>query len=201
MKLVAFILFMILLPLFLNGQIFIRQTGENNESLIARTLDKNSFTCGIYEYTNDSGSVIIYFQICNSTELLPDQRDYQETKTLFNVLFSTDKINYTKYIIDTLGMSTSCWAPATADSILFLNVDKDANKEICIILYPVPYCDNLLSTIDILFFDDLNTFYKTKIIEDLSELNFKIFEVPLAPRNEIKNKIISSLKSKGLLKE
>ncbi len=201
MKLIINLLFVFCFSLNTQGQTYTRKSGESIDSLVGRTIDKNSFTCGVYEYSLDASSVITYFQVRNSKEIDNENLYYGETSTMLNVLYSSDKINYSKYLIDTVGVSNPCWAPVIADSILFINIDNDSNKEMCLILYHNPYCDAFIPFVQIMFFDDLESFPKLKNINQLASLNFQIHELPISGKSEIKSKIISTLKEKGVLNE
>lgn len=201
MKSLVFILFILGLQFTSQGQTFVRHAGESLDSLVHRTLDRNSVVEGIYEYNVGRSSLLLYFQVRNERELIDKQTNYGETSTLFNALYSTDKVHYTKYLIDTVGNSNSCWAPVRADSILFLNIDDDLAEEMCLILYHIPYCDAYFSYVEVKFFDDYETFSDKKIIHPFKELTFQFFDLPLPDKSKIKERILAELKVKGVLIE
>jgi hypothetical protein len=181
------------------SQTFQRLEGQSKDSLVKKTLDKNSTTCGIYEFTNDSASVIPYFQIRSSREMIHGEPTYDDTWTIFNFLYSNDKKLYQKFTIDTIGQSNSCWAPVTVDSIFFCNIDSDIQKEMCLILYHYPYCDAYLSFIRVVFYDDIQSFATEKRIKSFPELSFNMYDLPLPDKKNVKLKIVAHLKGKGIV--
>ncbi len=201
MKSILSIVFVLSFSMLVQGQTYIRTSGESIDSLVGRTLDKNSFTDGVYEYFIDNSSIIIYFQVRISKELDKENLYFGETSTMFNVMYSSDNIHYSKYLIDTVGVSNSCWAPVRVDSILFLNIDSDISNEMCLILYHSPYCDAFVSYEEILFFDNYETFPDLKRIMKLTSFNTEYFDLPISDKSQIKASIISTLKERGVLKE
>ena len=177
-----------------------RGTNESKDSLVARTLVNHGYVSGVYEYTSGNGSLILSFEIRSATEIDKNEPDFQETWTLFNALYSTDGINYQKQLIDTVGTSNSCWAPVSADTLLLLNVDRDLNNELCLLLTHVPFCDAYLTYSEAVFFDDFFSFPVTKTINALPELNFRLFAIPPPSKEQHISKIMEELKAKGVLK-
>ncbi|MFH0894879.1 MAG: hypothetical protein V2A54_10635 [Bacteroidota bacterium] len=181
------------------AQTFKRFEGQSKDSLVKNTLDKHSTTCGIYEFTNDSASVIPYFQIRSSREMINGEPMYDDTRTIFNLLYSNDKKLYKKFTVDIIGQSNSCWAPVTVDSIFFCNIDQDIQKEMCLILYHYPYCDAYFSFISVIFYDDLQSFCAAKRVKTFPELSFNMYDLPLPDKKGVKLKIVAHLKEKGIV--
>jgi hypothetical protein len=169
MKSVNSIIILLFFPGFCLGQSFRRQSSESKDSLIHKFQDENSSIVGkTYEFNNPNSSYILYFEI-KPQGSLPNIEPPSEfgfspytgvpTVTLFNILYSTDLINYTKYIIDTLDINSGCCPchfPDIVDSILFTN--KNSNNELILLLtHPVKFDCNSATYHYALFYNDFET--------------------------------------------
>lgn len=182
------------------AQTYVRQPIESIDSLVGRILNKNSSAGRIFEFALDSSSIVLYFEIRSASELADGDIRFGETITLFNVLYSEDRVHYSKYKIDTLGQSDGCWAPVRVDTMLLFNVDNDKNKEICLVASHTPFCDAYLEYAEILFFDDLASFLPLKTIVPLPALHCRFFEMPMPDPLLMEAKIREILKEKNVLK-
>lgn len=122
--------------------------------------------------------------------------EFFDSSTLLNLLHSNDDINYTNYFIDTLSNGNSCWAPAQLDSIFLINVDDDVEKEICVVLNHIPYCDAYLNYVSVHFYDNLENFILLKKLKPFKEHTFAIHHFPMPQKEMISEKINSFLQEK-----
>jgi hypothetical protein len=116
MKASISILLFTLYTAFAVAQNVTRQKGEDKDSLIAKALGKHRFKAGnSYEINDSNSSVIIFFEIKNLKSL---RREYEPsegrihpvieyienpytgiaTATLFEILYSTDGVNYARHL-------------------------------------------------------------------------------------------------------
>lgn len=212
MKYTLVFLFLLFLFFHTKAQSVTRQPDENKEHFITRILSKSSLSSGgVYEYSGDSGSVILYFetryadssQIQNQASSPFEPRHFGASCTLLHLLYSTDQINYSTHLTDTMNVNTGCcpcWLPATVDSVFFLNIDADTPDELCVVVQrPVlPTC-NSISRSEVLFFDDYETFFTTKQITRLHPLTKR--SLSFMPHEPVKSRVMNLLKQKGILRE
>lgn len=170
-----------------HAQTFSRPENESKESFVSSTLDSNFVLTGAYEFSTDTSNLILYFQQQNLNE-------YYLGVTTIHALYSTNKISFTKYLIDSIGSSNSCWLPYSIDTMYLINVDNDIEKEICLVLRHIPICDAYLPTIEIMFFDNAETFNRTENLKELKDFHFQIFSIPLPSSEKVYEKIIATLK-------
>lgn len=143
------------------AQTITRQNGENRDSLISRVLGDYSLKIGkTYELNDASSFIIIYFeiQVLDSAEIAEINTGgifYEfmfspftgrPTITLFNILYSPDNINYTRYTIDTLDVNSGCCPchlPDMADSLKVADPETN-NNLILYMTHPVrPDCNSV----------------------------------------------------------
>lgn len=169
MKKVKLAITLIFISSFCLAQTYIRIPSDYKDSLIQKFLYKNSSLVGrTYEFTNPNYSYIIYFEI-KPQDTLPNINtpfDFgdspysgRSTVTLFNLLFSVDRVNYTKYTIDTVDVNSGCCPchhPDIVDSLLFTNEDSK-NGFILFLTHPVSFNCNSVTSYYQLFYDNFET--------------------------------------------
>jgi hypothetical protein len=175
-----------------------RFKGQSSDSLVHTILPKKFNGGNAYEFRNGNNSFIIYSELTNKKKQI---EEFYATSTLLNLLHSDDDLNFTNYFIDTLSTGNSCWAPAQLDSIFLINIDNDVEKEICVVLNHIPYCDAYLNYVSVHFYDNLENFILYKKLKPLRDFTFAIHEFS-RPVNEImEEKINSFLKEKPEIKK
>lgn len=151
------------------GQTFIRNAPDHKDSLIHKSLYKNSSLVGkSYAFATPNYSYIIYYEIKPQDSLPIINTPFafgdspysgRSTVTLFNLLFSSDSVNYTKYTIDTLDVNSGCCPchhPNVVDSILFTN-ENSRDELILFLTHPVSFNCNSVTTHYQLFYDNFET--------------------------------------------
>ena len=154
---------------FCLAQTFSRIPSDNKDSLVQKFLYKNSSLVGkSYEIVNPNYSYIIYFELKpqDSLSIIDTPFDFgdspysgRSTATLFNLLFSDDRVNYTKYTIDTVDVNSGCCPchhPNEVDSILFTHEDS-RNELILFLTHPVSFNCNSVTRHYLLFYDNFET--------------------------------------------
>ena len=175
-----------------------RFKGQSSDSLV-RNILPNKFNAGnVYEFVNGNNSFIIYSELTNKNKQI---EEFYETSTLLNILFSPDKRNYSNYFIDTLSIGNSCWAPAKLDSLFLTNIDDDVEKEICVVLNHIPYCDAYINYVSVHFYDNLEKFIEFKKLKPFKEYTFAIHEFSRPVNEIIAEKINSFLQEKREIKK
>ncbi len=169
MKIVSLATTLVFISSFCLAQTFSRIPSDNKDSLVQKFLDKNSSLVGkTYEFANLNYSYIIYFEIKpqDSLPIIDTPFDFRHspysgrsTVTLFNLLFSDDRVNYTKYTIDTVDVNSGCCPchhPNVVDSILFTN-EVSKNELILFLTHPVSFNCNSVTSHYQFFYDNFET--------------------------------------------
>lgn len=166
----------------LNGKTqIIRSKGQSSDSLVHTILPNKLKEGKTYEFINGYNSFILFTELVNRKKQMDE---FFDSSTLLNLLHSNDEINYTNYFIDTLSNGNSCWAPVQLDSIFLINVDDNVEKEICVVLNHIPYCDAYLNYVSVHFYDNLENFILYKKLRPYREFTFAIHKFT-RPVNEI----------------
>lgn len=166
----------VLLSLKGKGQTIVRQSGESKEQLLSRLITANARNGGaIYEQTSDTFSMILYFQIQTQDAKPFDTSGFRTnpflshavgTRTLFNVLYSSDGISYAMQVVDTLVKNAGygpCWLPVTINSIFPSEHTNDPDAEFCFELSHNVWPDcSSVTYLEIRCFKGLKTFLTSK---------------------------------------
>ena len=175
-----------------------RFKGQSSDSLV-HTILSNKFKGGkSYEFINGNNSFILFTELVNINKQMDE---FFDSPTLLNILHSSDDINYTNYFIDTLSNGNSCWAPVQLDSIFLINIDEDFEKEICVVLIHIPYCDAYLNYVSVHFYDNLENFILYKKLRPYREFTFAINKFSRPVNEIITEKINSFLQEKREIKK
>ena len=175
-----------------------RFKGQSSDSLV-HTILSNKFKGGkSYEFINGNNSFILFTELVNINKQMDE---FFDSPTLLNILHSSDDINYTNYFIDTLSNGNSCWAPVQLDSIFLINIDEDFEKEICVVLIHIPYCDAYLNYVSVHFYDNLENFILYKKLRPYREFTFAIHKFSRPVNEIITEKINSFLQEKREIKK
>ncbi len=202
MKHLITLVFILMSSLIIKGQSIIKQENEPIDSLVAHALDKNSIGAGYYECINRNACIILYFQIGSENAKNQNEEIYGESWTTFNILYSTDGINFNKYLIDTIGYSGgSCWAPVTIDSVLIDDFDHDNSNEICVVLNHIPYCDLYLPYKSLVFFKGIDNVNVNFNLSLQTSWGFVIYNNSLSEKMNLHKTISENLWTKGIIKE
>jgi len=175
-----------------------RLKGQSSDSLVHTILSYKFKAGNVYEFINGNNSFIIYSELTNKNKQI---EEFYETSTLFNILYSPDKINYSNYFIDTLSIGNSCWALAKLDSLFLINIDEDIEKEICVVLIHVPYCDAYKNYVSVHFYDNIENFIAFRKLKPFKEFTFAIHHFTMPLKEMIAEKINSFLKEKPEIKK
>lgn len=153
------------------GQIYQRRNQESKESLVIKTIGANALQVGrTYELIDSASITIIYFEIkTQDGSRLGKKKSEGEfdltggnqfsgkpAVTLFNILHSTDKANYTKYTVDTVSFNSGCCPchfPAAVDSIMFID-NNSRNELILFLTHTVRSNCNSLTHYSAVFYDN-----------------------------------------------
>lgn len=181
-----------MLPWMVTSQTIQRTKGEVADSFIMRiTEDRQVFLTGKpYEVVGSTYSAIIYADI-TALKKLPNKRipiypmEGIPTVTRLNVLYSTDKVNYTKYILDTLDRNSGCCPchlPGTVD-YFYISNSKKKDELLVMKVMPVKHdCSSMTSYWAILY-QDVNDALATQ------QFNWKpIGMTSYYPKMEVKEK-------------
>lgn len=147
------------------SQTYERIEGEPLDSLVMRiTEDREVFLTGKpYEVLDSSYSAIIYADI-TALKKLPNKRipiypmEGIPTVTRLNVLYSTDKVNYTKYVLDTLDRNSGCCPCHLPGSVDYFYVSNSKKKDELLVMKVMPVkhdCSSMTSYWAILY-EDVN---------------------------------------------
>ena len=176
----------------------IRFKGQSSDSLVYTILSNKLKAGKTYEFINGYNSFILFTELVNRNKQIDE---FFDSPTLLNILHSSDDINYTNYFIDTLSNGNSCWAPVQLDSIFLINVDDDLEKEICVVLNHIPYCDAYLNYVSVHFYDNLENFILSKKLRPCREFTFTIHKFSRPVNETISEKINSFLQEKREIKK
>lgn len=160
MKELSFV-FMLMLPWMATSQIIQRAMGELADSLVTRiTEDSQVFLSGKpYEVVDSSYSAIIYADI-TALKKLPNKRipiypmEGIPTVTRLNVLYSTDKVNYTNYVLDTLDRNSGCCPCHLPGSVDYFYLANSKKKDELLVMKVMPVkhdCSSITSYWAILY--------------------------------------------------
>ncbi|MEZ4800070.1 MAG: hypothetical protein R2809_09910 [Flavobacteriales bacterium] len=136
---------LLILTLTSSAQHFQRRNNESKEDFVTRFLGPNTFQTGpVYEFSDSSSTTILYFQIVPLSPIPEDNpilEPFAEvtTLTLFNALHSTDKIKFTKVVVDTLDRNSGCCPchqPAEVDRLI-LPIKKNESDYQLVVIFPV----------------------------------------------------------------
>lgn len=155
--------FMLMLPWTVTSQTIQRTEGEVADSLVMRiTEDSQVFLTGKpYEVLESSYSAIIYADI-TALKKLPNKRipiypmEGIPTVTRLNVLYSTDKVNYTKYVLDTLDRNSGCCQCHLPGTVDYFYVSNSKKKDELLVMKVMPVkhdCSSMTSYWAILYGD------------------------------------------------
>lgn len=155
--------FMLMLPWTVTSQTIQRTEGEVADSLVMRiTEDSQVFLTGKpYEVLESSYSAIIYADI-TALKKLPNKRipiypmEGIPTVTRLNVLYSTDKVNYTKYVLDTLDRNSGCCPCHLPGTVDYFYVSNSKKKDELLVMKVMPVkhdCSSMTSYWAILYGD------------------------------------------------
>ena len=154
---------MLMLPWTVTSQTIQRTEGEVADSLVMRiTEDSQVFLTGKpYEVLESSYSAIIYADI-TALKKLPNKRipiypmEGIPTVTRLNVLYSTDKVNYTKYVLDTLDRNSGCCPCHLPGTVDYFYVSNSKKKDELLVMKVMPVkhdCSSMTSYWAILYGD------------------------------------------------
>ena len=146
-----------------SSQIIQRAVGEMADSLVMRiTEDSQVFLTGKpYEVLDSSYSAIIYADI-TALKKLPNKRiplypmEGIPTETRLNMLYSKDKVNYTKYILDTLDRNSGCCPCHLPGSVDYFYISNSKKKDELLVMKVLPVkhdCSSMTSYWAILYGD------------------------------------------------
>ena len=160
-----------MLPWMVTSQTIQRTEGEVADSLVMRiTEDPQVFLSGKpYEVADSSYSAIIYADI-TALKKLPKKRNVFHpmegvpTVTRLNVLYSTDKVNYTKYILDTLDMNSGCCPCHLPGSVDYFYASHSKKKDELLVMkvMPVKHDCNSMTSYWAILYKDVNDALETQ---------------------------------------
>lgn len=162
---------MLMLPWMATSQTIQRAVGEVADSLVMRiTEDRQVFITGKpYEVVDSTYSAIIYADI-TALKKLPKKRNVFNpmegipTVTRLNVLYSRDKVNYKKYILDTLDMNSGCCPCHLPGSVDYFYVSDSKKKDELLVMkvMPVKHDCNSMTSYWAILYEDVNDAFATQ---------------------------------------
>jgi hypothetical protein len=176
------------------AQYYERLPQESPEQFVARCVSHHDKPSGITTKECENCDWIFY----HLTQYADTANVYSAATSIFQGWQSFDHLHYRLAFVDTIGKSNSCWAPVTASAPLWLNVDSDPAKEMCLPLFYSPYCDAYTPYITCVFYDDFCATDNTNGSVRLAFLDFRIHQLPLPQEAELEAIIISTMRKKGL---
>jgi hypothetical protein len=175
------------------AQYYDRLPQESPEQFIARCAPHSAKPTGISVKDGENCDWIFY----HLTLFADTANTYGAAISTFQGWQSSDHWHYRLAFVDTIGKSNSCWAPITAAAPLWLNVDSDPAKEMCLPLFFSPYCDAYMPFVSCIFYDDFCATDIRRGAVRLSLLDFRIDQLPTPSGEELEAIIISTMRKKG----
>lgn len=198
MVLALFALFALFVPDSMSGQTVVKLPGESAPDFAQRAAGADIYLTA--EHAEGPASAILYFTEVHSES---DTAIWHGNsgRTHFHLLLSEDGTSYANHFVESFPGADPCWDSMRADAVFFINADDDREKEICLISLRSPFCDAFTPFIQVMFYDHCQSVQTHGKLPALTDLNFKIHELPVPDIQAVRAYIVSALKEKGVRTE